>query len=76
MLAKVFPSNVSAKTFVNGRHRRENGKVITLDRWEHSRGGSDWVDDIKCHPKGVLSIIKFFSLSQCLSASVGRVDGL
>ena len=25
---------------------------ILLNRWEHSREGSDWVDDIQGHPRG------------------------
>ena len=26
--------------------------IFLLNRWEHSRGGSDWVDDIQGHPLG------------------------
>jgi len=29
--------------------------MLFLNRWEHSRVGSDWVDDLKCHPKEVLA---------------------
>ena len=26
--------------------------IFVLDGWEHSREGSDWVDDIQGHPRG------------------------
>ena len=26
--------------------------ISLINRWEHSREGSDWVDDIQSHPRG------------------------
>ena len=51
--------------------------IFVLDGWEHSREGSDWVDDIQGHPRGrVTEDVRKFAAQQQISEEQALKVGL
>ena len=69
-----------------GEIAEEIEEMITLNRWEHSLEGSDWVDDIKSHPqdeiRGKTKLVKItedvrkYAAEQGISESEALEKGL